>query len=84
MNYIKSLYPWRWIFPFVMFLMIEYILLFIPQYFTIASIMNLITWIVVDITIGLGRREERVWFNIIGLVYLVSFALYLLHFINVI
>ena len=67
-----------------MFLMIEYILLFIPQYFTIASIMNLITWIVVDITIGLGRREERVWLNIIGLVYLVSFALYLLHFINVI
>lgn len=72
-DYIKSLFPCRWIFILVMFLSIEYLLLFLPH-FLISSIINLFTWFVVDVTIGLGRREERWWLNIIGVFYLMILA----------
>lgn len=77
MNYIKSLFPWRWVLILILFLSVEYLLLFLPH-FLITSIINLFTWIMVDITIGIGRRVEEWHLNIIGLSYLISLAVFLL------
>lgn len=76
MNYIKSLFPFRWLAPLSMILIIECLVLALPWVLP-GTLINILTWIVVDITIGLGRREERVLYNIAGLLYLFSLLGYI-------
>lgn len=82
-NYIKSLLPYRWLAPAVFIIMIEILIFYLPSNFIyVATIINVFTWFYVDYTIGLGRKEERVLYNIFGILYLVCLALFLLFVAN--
>jgi hypothetical protein len=76
-TYLKSLFPWRWIYPFIFIIQLEILFLFIPEYFIIFSIFNVLTWFVVDYSFGLGREERNVYKNIFGFLYLICILLYL-------
>jgi len=71
-EYIKSLFPWRWIIP-VLFISLWECLLILTS--TIIESINIfyfigfgIYWIILDFTIGLGRSEKNEWLNLIGII----------------
>ena len=83
MNYLKSLLPYRWLAPAVFIVMIEILIFSLPkEWIYFATIINIFTWFYVDYTIGLGRREERVLYNIFGLLYLIFLVGFLIFVAN--
>ena len=72
-NYLKSLFPTRWII-LAIFIFLSTILLCllnihsdnvtIPNYY---HIINIIFWFIIDFSIGLGREEKNIWKNLLGI-----------------
>jgi len=55
-NYLNSLLPYRWIIILTFILLTEGIITQLPNnLFIPATIINIIHWIIIDITFGLGR-----------------------------
>lgn len=81
-NYIKTLFPWRWTALAAMFIFLECLyyfcnmsVLYEPGIFCFANFVN---WIILDLTAGIGRENNNVWKTLIGVLYLLAFMAFII------
>jgi len=75
-RYLISLIPFRWIIVVIFIICTEYMLV-VGHFPGFYHLFNVVTWFVIDYTIGLGRSERSVWKNILGVFYLTVLIGYL-------
>ena len=68
-KYILSLIPYRWILIFIFIICVSVLLLCttLQWYYHVG---NIFTWFFIDYTLGIGRKEENPYKNMIGLTYI--------------
>jgi len=81
-NYIKSLFPWRWTALAIIVLFLEslyyYVNMSIMYDPTIFLIVNIVTIFILDLTIGVGRESKNQWLPLLGVLYLILMMVFLI------
>ena len=79
-TYLLSLIPYRWLLIFIIILCFSVLLIYgnMPWYYHVGNVLSLFF---IDYTLGIGRKEENPYKNMIGLIYLLIVGY---HFFNLI
>lgn len=80
-NYFLSLIPYRWILILILIICFSVLLLCttLQWYYHVG---NVFTWFLIDNTLGIGRKEENPYKNMIGLIYLLIVGYHFFNLIN--